>query len=784
MFKDGSKVITYSGNKNPMIQNHSKKQSETLPDKVGYFNHKKKLLDADVYQYNALSDGIKKFYTNDDELIEYGNKGILDPNDVSYFNLFINGVLQPKVNYEIQKGLLRLKTEDIPLKDSTIIIIFVTFKGEKSAKLNSAIAKGILPSKHISIGPVTDMDISIKDTVHSYLKLEKIIISGPTFIPAGHIANWEFMLIISNISNIPISNIIIIDNILLDCIVNIENFSTSLGQISFKDEAITWNIDIIDTGKSATASFKIEGCFEASGIRSINRAIATGLNPNSNSCLISNISSGPSIRVLDYMHDFKKACIIADRVFSQCKQKKCFEDISVDIDTSNFKHIVFKPGFIVENTLIITDIEDKPNFKKVSFILKIPFEITTTNDNIIKGFLPNIDKNIVMFIPRSRDEFSFNIVVETSSRLLQAPIKLNNQLKFLVGVFVIIKAVGKVDLLIPSFGFSPAPPICEEFVEISSHNIFKFKYFPNFYPLQKKLPFQNKSTKDRNSGQCPALFGNLTIKKYITAGPLEVNANDINTWRTEIILANDGHGPVSNVVMTDSLLLDNLVDFNVTSFTQGTISQQNNQIIWDIGTLNSNNTVVIVAEVTGSFYNKKNKIFNVENYQYNTVSNGVKKAFTNDDELIMYGNQGIPDPNDVSFFNLFINGVLQPETNYMIEPGLLTLTTVNSPQNGVPIILEYLIIKDKNNQLLKAELYQYNTLANGESIYTNADELTVYGNKGILDPKQTSYQNLFINGVIQPSINYMVRAGILMLEAECVPIKEAPISIQFVSLFS
>ena len=68
----------------------------------------KKLLHADVYQYNTLSDGIKKIYTSNDELKEYGSRGILNPDTVSYYNLFINGVLQPKINYEIQKDLLLL----------------------------------------------------------------------------------------------------------------------------------------------------------------------------------------------------------------------------------------------------------------------------------------------------------------------------------------------------------------------------------------------------------------------------------------------------------------------------------------------------------------------------------------------------------------------------------------------------------------------------------------------------------------------------------------------------
>ncbi|MDI9476141.1 MAG: DUF4183 domain-containing protein, partial [Bacillota bacterium] len=873
------------------------------------------ILSADVYQYNALSDGIKKIYTNDDELTEYGDRGILDPNSVSYFNLFINGVLQPKVNYEIEEGLLTLKTEDVPLKNSPIIVTFVTFKCRKSSGLNSAKARGLLPSGGISIGPVTDINIDIQNTVYSYLRLDRAIVSGPSSVSTGNIAVWEFVLTISNISNMPIGNIVVSDTILLDSNLNIKNLSSSGGNIIIEGNIINWNIDVIYAGQSATAtfgiegffkaegirpisrgfsignnssdivttnivsgipidvskgldiiktivsgpteinvgktgkwrieiklhnfsndnvsniimtddlsvenienvkfisishgtadlvgnkilwridtlegseisvltaditgsfniegfrdlntaqavgdlnnneifsnpsqdfrivvlpdtdpvqeqillqifisneplagfpgkseewdftlnvtntandvlrniiitnyilldeintmhdpsipsgdisvynntviwnikellpgeslmaSFKVEGSFNATGLRSLSRAIATALNINSNCCVISNISSGPSIRILDYMNDLKRTCNIVDKVFSEYKQRICFEDINVDVGDDNFENIVFKPGFIKENTLIITDIENRPDFKRVRFIIKVPFEITTLGNNVIKGCLPDIHKDIVMFIPEARDEFTFDIIIETASKLLNTPIKLDNQLNFAMGVFIIIKTTGKIQLLIPSFELYPESPVCEEFAEDSACNAFRFKNLPDFFPFQNTLPVQDKTTEESMSNLCPDIFGNLTIEKYIIEGPLEISPDSVYTWKIEIRVSNDGYGPISNVTVIDTLLISNLINFNVISLTQGTVQEQNNDVIWNIGTLNSNNVVVMIAEMTGAFHNQNGEIIKVENYQYNTVSDGVKKKFTNEDELTMYGNKGIPDPNNVS----------------------------------------------------------------------------------------------------------------------------------------
>ena len=958
-----SNIISYFKNKNSINEKYPRGQYETSAGKIFSLSNEQGMLYADVYQYNALSDGMKKIFTNDDEIKEYGDRGILNPNSVSYFNLFVNGVLQPKINYEIQEGLLILKTEDVPLKDSPIIITFVTFKCGGTVELNSATAEGPIPSGNIFVGPVSDIAVDIKSTINSYLKLEKTVLSGPSTISTGCIADWEFELTISNISSVPINNIIIMDTILLDSVLDIKNLSSSQGDIIIEDNTINWNINTINAGQSATASFKVKGFFEAGGTRFIDRGfsignstsgtvitdivsgpsinvgrgleiiktivsgpteinvgktdkwrikiklhnysgnnisnvimadflsieniddvrfinishgtaesvgdkiiwkidilknlenpvliadiigsfdmngfidldtalaigniddkeifsnlsqdfqivvlptassvqkqlllqkfisndplvgflgkperwnftleitnttdddilrniivtdyilldeldniqtrfvasgdisihnnviiwniekllpgqsikaafeaegffstaglhpldrtIATALNINSNRCAISNISSGPLIKIFDYETDLKRTCILVDKVFSQCRQKICFKDINIDIGNDHFKNIVFKPGFIVENTLMITEIKDRPNFKRIRFIMKIPFEIYTVNNNIIRGCLPDIHKDIVMYIPKSRDEFVFNIIAETCSKLLDTPVKSKNQLNFTAGVSIIIKAVGKVGLMIPSFGTCPKPSTCKKFIEDPVCNIFKLQSFPNFFPLQNTLPAEDKATEIVTNNLCPDIFGNLVIEKHITKGPLEVNADTIYTWRIEIKVSNNGYGPIANVIMRDALLLDNLVDFDIISLTRGTAHKQNNNITWNIGTLNSNDTVIMTAEVTGSFYYRDNEMIEVANHQYNTVSDGSKKEFTNDDELIMYGNKGIPDPSDVSLFNLYINGVLQPKINYMVEPGYLTLTVTEPPLKGAPIILEYLILKMK-----------------------------------------------------------------------------------------
>lgn len=178
-------------------------------------------------------------------------------------------------------------------------------------------------------------------------------------------------------------------------------------------------------------------------------------------------------------------CVIVDKVFASCQQRECFTQVEADLKDEKFKSIKFKPGIIVPNTLKVTDIVNRPNFRRVRFTLRIPHEIITGKGKKIEGALPDIFKDIVMFIPDARDEFEFKIVVETRSEVLGQPIQAGDKLTFAVGVFIVIKVVGTVQLLIPTFGYCPPPEFCEEFQPDSICDNFEYLPFPdNFFPPQ------------------------------------------------------------------------------------------------------------------------------------------------------------------------------------------------------------------------------------------------------------------------------------------------------------
>jgi hypothetical protein len=181
-----------------------------------------------------------------------------------------------------------------------------------------------------------------------------------------------------------------------------------------------------------------------------------------------------------------------------------------------------------------------------------------------------------------------------------------------------------------------------------------------------------------------------------------------------------------------------------------------------------------------TFKDSQNRRMDVTDNQYMAVARAGKKVYTDADGLTEYGSKGIPSPNSVSYYNLYINGLLQPQNTYTVERGILRLAGSVTPPTGALITLESVVIKDTLGQLFRSDTYQYNAFSNGTRFYTNSDELPMYGKEGILDPSRSAYQNLFVNGVIQPEVNYTVYEGCLVFNTTDAPIPGAAISLQYV----
>lgn len=108
--------------KNSTCSNNLNEPFLTLPTIPSQEIHHRLPKQVEVFEYYTISNGHCRIFKDEDGIKGVGNQLILDPSMVSYMNLFINGVLQPYESYEVQRGVIKLKTEDVPPKGAPVIL--------------------------------------------------------------------------------------------------------------------------------------------------------------------------------------------------------------------------------------------------------------------------------------------------------------------------------------------------------------------------------------------------------------------------------------------------------------------------------------------------------------------------------------------------------------------------------------------------------------------------------------------------------------------------------------
>lgn len=166
-----------------------------------------------------------------------------------------------------------------------------------------------------------------------------------------------------------------------------------------------------------------------------------------------------------FINTIKNECIIADKVYSQCQNRVCFENIPLNTpDSFYYDSISFDNGNIIPGTLKIESIKDRTNFKRVTFDVSVPYKIIfrdSEGNTITKHrTLPVYNIDVVLYMPDTRDEIKFRVILDTLSELLRVD-KENNTIT--VGVFNKISVALRVQLFMPVFDYCDIPPICEDY---------------------------------------------------------------------------------------------------------------------------------------------------------------------------------------------------------------------------------------------------------------------------------------------------------------------------------
>lgn len=185
-------------------------------------------------------------------------------------------------------------------------------------------------------------------------------------------------------------------------------------------------------------------------------------------------------------------CIEVVKIYDACSQRLCLDNIPpitfVPTGTSpsfgGCRNItvtlVSPPGFT------ITPLTDRPGFARVQATFQVTYDIVITypdgTTQILPGNTTTFTKDIVLYVPEpAMAIMKFEALAECLFGRVNVGV--TTTVEVIIGVWIIIKSAVDVQLLVPSYGFCPTPPECEEF-PTNVCDEFMQRPFPPFMPPQ------------------------------------------------------------------------------------------------------------------------------------------------------------------------------------------------------------------------------------------------------------------------------------------------------------
>ena len=166
----------------------------------------------------------------------------------------------------------------------------------------------------------------------------------------------------------------------------------------------------------------------------------------------------------------ERISIQATKVFDACMNQSQLENYSLTL--TNFTPANPTPplsfisgssvvGAATVSNLVITRFDDRPNFARVQANINIPVTVTYTDANNVTGTATgtiSVAQDVVLYVPQPSltpiDVVAFGSAVIASGTYNATTGGFNIS----VCLTTILKVVAVVDVLVPSYGYTPIPP--------------------------------------------------------------------------------------------------------------------------------------------------------------------------------------------------------------------------------------------------------------------------------------------------------------------------------------
>lgn len=184
----------------------------------------------------------------------------------------------------------------------------------------------------------------------------------------------------------------------------------------------------------------------------------------------------------------EKVCIETKKVFDACMQQTQLTNIVLTITNLTPANPTYPLTFVsakstvqtgVVSNLLIEPLSERPHSARVKTDVIIPVSVAYTDANGVEGVATStvtIPKDVILNIP-SASIMPYAVEAIVSLVSTQGSYTGLNQFTIDACVSVIIKIVMEVELLIPSYGYTPIPP-CQEYTQEVCAGFFELPMYP------------------------------------------------------------------------------------------------------------------------------------------------------------------------------------------------------------------------------------------------------------------------------------------------------------------
>ncbi|MBR5388846.1 MAG: hypothetical protein IK147_05250 [Clostridia bacterium] len=184
----------------------------------------------------------------------------------------------------------------------------------------------------------------------------------------------------------------------------------------------------------------------------------------------------------------EKVCVQVKKVFDACMQQSQLNGIVLNITDLDPSDVTYPLTFVSAKSsashgtisnLLVEPLPERPNSARVKADITIPVTVAYTDANGVEGVATSsvtVTKDVILNIPAaSIMPYSVESVVSLVSTL--GTYTAENQFTIDCCVSIILKIVMEVELLVPSYGYTPIPP-CQEYTQEVCAGFFELPMYP------------------------------------------------------------------------------------------------------------------------------------------------------------------------------------------------------------------------------------------------------------------------------------------------------------------